>query len=187
MSTSRLLAGLVTTAAAIVAIVPMVARADRSPGLGEPMSADDVADVDFVVLPDGSGLPAGSGSVDEGRALYARHCLACHGEDGEDGINDRLAGGHDTLTGERPVKTVGSFWPYATTLFDYIRRAMPYQEPGTLTADEVYALSAYVLHINDIVPAAARLDAASLAAVRMPNRDNFVWVYREGEAERREK
>ena len=157
------------------------APGDQSPDLGEPLSTADIAAIDYVVLPDGSGLPPGSGSVSEGAELYATHCLACHGARGEDGINDRLAGGHGTINGARPVKTVGSFWPYATTLFDYIRRAMPYQQPGTLTADEVYALSAYVLYINDIVPDSARLDAASLPAVEMPNGDNFVWVYRDGD------
>ena len=157
------------------------AQADESPGLGVPLSKADVAELDYVVLPDGSGLPPGSGSVGEGEGLYAAHCLACHGERGEDGINDRLAGGHGTIDGARPVKTVGSFWPYATTLFDYIRRAMPYQQPGTLTADEVYALSAYVLHINGIVPDSARLDAETLPNVEMPNSDNFVWVFRESD------
>ena len=163
------------------------ALAAESPELGVPLSADEVAALDYVVLPNGDGLPAGSGTVAAGAELYAQHCLACHGEGGEDGINDRLAGGHGTLDGERPVKTVGSFWPYATTLFDYVRRAMPYQQPGTLSNDEVYALSAYLLHINGIVPATARLDAASLADVEMPNRANFVWVYAPRGSERDEK
>lgn len=167
MSISRLI---------IVAAATLGTAWAEAPQLGEPMTVTEVRDIDFVILPDGSGLPAGSGSVDEGADLYATHCLACHGEGGVDGINDRLAGGHGTLTGERPVKTVGSYWPYATTLFDYIRRAMPYQQPGTLSADEVYALTAYVLYLNEIVPESARLDEDSLASVRMPNRDNFVWL-----------
>ena len=101
----------------------------EGPGLGEALTPEAVASLDYVVLPDGSGLPAGSGNAVRGARLYERHCLSCHGENGADGVNDRLAGGHGTIDGERPIKTVGSYWPYATTVFDYIRRAMPYQAP----------------------------------------------------------
>ena len=161
-------------------IVVANAVADDMPALGEPVSAADLERLDYVVMPDGSGLPTGSGTVREGAALYAKHCLACHGEDGEGGINDQLAGGHGSMDAALPVKTVGSYWPYATTIFDYIRRAMPYQAPGTLDSDEVYALTAYLLNINDILPAGERLDAESLPKLRMPNRDNFVWEVPEG-------
>ncbi|MBT8080357.1 MAG: cytochrome c [Gammaproteobacteria bacterium] len=149
----------------------------ESPGLGEPVSQSEIEQLDFVVMPDGSGLPAGSGTAMEGQALFATHCIACHGEDGTGGINDRLAGGHGSLATDAPAKTVGSYWPYATTLFDYIRRAMPYQSPGTLTPDEIYALTAYVLFINEIVDENAELDAEALPAVRMPNADGFTWDY----------
>lgn len=159
------------------AVLSVGAFAEEGPGLGEAVTDEDIRALDFVVLPDGDGLPAGSGSVTDGAALYERWCLACHGQDGEGGPNDRLAGGHGTIDGERPEKTVGSYWPYATTLFDYIRRAMPYQTPGALTADEVYALTAYVLYVNGIVEESAELDAESLPAVEMPNRDNFEWAY----------
>ena len=150
----------------------------EGPGLGEALTPEAVASLDYVVLPDGSGLPAGSGNAVRGAELYERHCLSCHGKNGADGVNDRLAGGHGTIDGERPIKTVGSYWPYATTVFDYIRRAMPYQAPGSLAADEVYSLTAYVLFLNDVVEETEELDSATLAAVKMPNRDNFVWVYR---------
>lgn len=170
MSTSKLLL-------ATLAVLAAGAAAQEGPGLGEPVTDDELRALDFVVLPDGDGLPPGKGNVTAGAALYERWCLACHGQGGTDGPNDRLAGGHGTIGGERPEKTVGSYWPYATTLFDYIRRAMPYQTPGALTADEVYALTAYVLYLNGIVDESAELDAESLPAVEMPNRDNFEWAY----------
>lgn len=147
------------------------------PQLGESVAAETVTELDYVVLPDGSGLPEGSGTAATGAEVYATHCLACHGDRGQDGINDRLAGGHGSIGAQVPVKTVGSYWPYATTVFDYVRRAMPYQSPGSLTADEVYSLTAYLLFINDIVAENERLDARTLPAVRMPNRDNFVWAW----------
>ena len=148
----------------------------QSPGLGKPVTDEELAVLNFTVMPDGRGLPDGGGSAEQGASLYAQHCLACHGEAGVGGINDRLAGGHGTLAGDAPVKTVGSYWPYATTVFDFIRRAMPYNTPGTLSADEVYALTAYLLYINDIVDKEQWLDQQSLPAVSMPNHDNFIWA-----------
>lgn len=129
-------------------------------------------------LPDGRGLPAGSGTVAQGRSLYAQSCAACHGEKLEGGIGDKLVGGRGTLVNsdpkKAPVKTVESYWPYATTLFDYIKRSMPFNAPGSLTDDQVYAVSAYILSQARIVGEDATLDAKSLAAVRMPNRDGFI-------------
>jgi mono/diheme cytochrome c family protein len=151
-------------------------QAQEHPGLGQALSADEVAEIDYVVLADGDGLPTGSGTVGEGETLYREQCVACHGEQGQGGPNDRLVGGVGSIGTDTPVKTVGSYWPYATTLFDYVRRAMPYQTPGSLSADEVYALTAYLLHLNGIVGADARLDAASLPVIEMPNRDGFVWA-----------
>lgn len=150
---------------------------EASPRLGEAIGPEAVAEVDYVVLPDGSGLPEGGGNAREGAAVYAEHCLACHGDEGVGGINDELAGGHGSIDSEMPVKTVGSYWPYATTVFDYIRRAMPYQDPGSLGNDEIYALTAYLLYINGIIDAEDRIDAATLPSIRMPNRENFVWAY----------
>jgi|SRR5581483_5686120 len=143
-------------------------------GVGRPPTAEEIRALGSPIAPDGSGLPAGSGSVAEGRALFAARCARCHGPQGEGGIGVRLVGGQGTLATPKPLKTVGSFWPYATTLWDYVNRAMPYDEPGRLTASEVYGAVAFVLHLNGIVGDAARLDASSLAAIKMPNRDGFV-------------
>ena len=153
-------------------------HADESPRLGESLDEAATATFDFVVLPDGEGLPAGSGDAISGGQLYDSNCLACHGIEGAGGINDVLVGGHGTLTGNLPNKTVGSYWPYATTLFDYIRRAMPYPEPGSLSNDEVYSLTAYLLFLNGIVGEEDIMSAESLPKVEMPNRHNFVWAYR---------
>lgn len=151
--------------------------AQESAGLGESVSPAEIEMFDYTVLPDGDGLPAGSGSAREGAGVYAANCLACHGEGGVDGLNDRLVGGHGSLLSDSPVKTVGSFWPYATTLFDYIRRAMPYQSPGSLSADDTYAVTAYILFLNEIVAEDADINASTLPDVKMPNRDSVVWVY----------
>ncbi|WP_409565600.1 c-type cytochrome [Methylobacterium sp. E-045] len=142
-------------------------------GIGRPATPQILALWDIDVRADGQGLPAGHGSVRQGEALFGVRCAACHGAQGEGGSADRLVGGQGTLATAKPVRTVGSFWPHATTLFDYIRRAMPYDAPQSLSADETYALSAYVLHLNGILPEGAELDAGSLPKVRMPNRDGF--------------
>lgn len=154
-----------------------MALADEGPGLGEQLTAEEVAAVDFTVMPDGNGLPAGSGNATAGRAIYNANCLACHGENGTGGVNDVLAGGHGSIAGPKPQKTVGSYWPHATTIFDYVRRAMPFQTPGSLSNDEVYALTAYLLFINDIIAEDVEMDAESLPQVTMPNSGNFVWGY----------
>jgi len=142
--------------------------------IGTPVSDADIAAWNIDVAPDGHGLPAGSGDVAMGGKIFAVKCAACHGAKGEGLIGDQLIGGRGTLASANPKRTVGSYWPYATTLFDYIRRAMPYNAPQSLSADEVYAVSAWILNQNGIVPDDARLDAHSLASVRMPNRDGFV-------------
>jgi S-disulfanyl-L-cysteine oxidoreductase SoxD len=148
--------------------------------IGTPVNATDIAAWNIDVAPDGHGLPPGSGDVATGARIFATKCAACHGAKGEGVIGDRLTGGRGTLASANPVRTVGSYWPYATTLFDYIRRAMPYNAPQSLSADEVYALSAWILNQNGIVPEDTRLDAHSLAAIRMPNRDGFVGDPRPG-------
>lgn len=143
-------------------------------GLGRPASDAAIAAWNIDVSPSGAGLPAGSGSVAAGQAVYLAKCAACHGLRGEGKPADALVGGQGTLKSDKPVKTIGSFWPYATTVFDFVRRAMPYDAPQSLKPEEVYAVTAYLLHLNGIVPADAVLDAKSLPAVRMPNRDGFV-------------
>ncbi|MCB1685421.1 MAG: cytochrome c [Pseudomonadales bacterium] len=150
-----------------------------NPDLGEPLTAAEIGALAKTILPDGTGLPAGSGSAAAGGELYAVHCQACHGADGTGGINDRLAGGQGSLAGPAPLLTVGSYWPYATTLFDYVRRAMPYQSPGSLSDDQVYALTAYVLFLNGIVAENHELNARSLPAVPMPNAGGFHSSYTE--------
>ena len=148
-----------------------------APGLGEPVGPGELAAADFVVMPDGAGLPDGTGTALDGEVVFAANCVACHGEKGVGGINDRLAGGRGSLRSDTPQKTIGSYWPYATTIFDYIRRAMPYQSPGSLSNNEVYALTAYLLFVNDIIDASEAVNAKTLPEIRMPNRDNFVWDY----------
>ena len=142
-------------------------------GFGAAASQARVALWDIDVKPDGEGLPPGSGSVEEGRVLYEVQCVACHGPTGAEGPNDRLVPAGEWRQWPQG-RTVGGYWPYATTLFDYVRRAMPQATPGSLSDDEVYAVSAYVLHLNGLLPADATLDSASLAAVEMPARDRFV-------------
>ena len=132
----------------------------------------------FSPLPDGRGLPPGSGTAAQGKTLYGEQCAACHGANLEGGIGDKLIGGRGTLANNTPakgpVKTVESYWPYATTLFDYIKRAMPLTAPDSLTNDQVYAVTAYILSEAKIVPADATLDAATLAKTQMPNRNGFI-------------
>jgi len=148
-------------------------------GFGRDASDPEIAAWDRDVRPDGQGLPAGSGSVDEGAPIYAAKCAVCHGKTGVEGPNDRLVQrpGEGFPTGDNADswtgRTIGNYWPYATTVFDYILRSMPQNLPGSLDADEVYALTAYLLWRNEIIPADARLDAASLPAVIMPARDQF--------------
>src|SRR5229473_3305897 len=151
------------------------AFAQQSPNLGKAISAEDLASWDISIGPDGVGLPAGSGTVKQGEAVFAAKCQACHGEKGAGRPNDRLVGGQGSLPGDKPpVKTVGSYWPYATTLFDYIRRAMPLNESKSLTNDEAYGVVAYLLNLNGVIPEAETINAQSLPKVAMPNRDGFI-------------
>lgn len=176
-------AALLLTAAAVP--TSSAATAIRSPdfarlphphaGIGQPAGSADISAWNIDVEPDGHSLPLGRGTVAQGAALYASTCASCHGADGEGGIGPRLVGGFGTLDTAHPVKTLGSYWPYATTVFDYIRRAMPFTHPQSLTNDQVYALVAYLLHRNGIVPADAVMDRSTLPAVKMPNRDGFIW------------
>jgi S-disulfanyl-L-cysteine oxidoreductase SoxD len=148
--------------------------ATTGPALGRLATAQEVAAWDISIPPSGAGLPAGSGTPKQGEAVYVAQCQACHGVKGEGKPADRLVGGVGTLGTDKQVMTVGSFWPYATTLFDYTRRAMPTTKPLSLTNDEVYAVTAYLLFLNGIIREDAVMNAQTLPAVRMPNRDGFV-------------
>jgi len=159
-----------------------VKQAPKDPatfGIGRPATPAEIAAWDIDVGPDGEGLPPGRGTSADGAPIYAARCAGCHGKTGKEGPNDVLAG---RLPGDafpfardaRAPRTIGSYWPYATTVFDYIRRAMPPDAPGSLKDDEVYGLVAYLLVLNELVPADAVIDAASLPKVKMPARDRFV-------------
>src|SRR6476646_5980758 len=152
-----------------------VAFAAESPNLGRAATPEEIAAWDISIGPNGVGLPPGSGTPKQGEAVYAAKCVACHGEKGAGKPNDQLVGGQGTLLGDKPpVKTVGSFWPYATTVFDYVRRAMPYNESKSLANDEVYAVVAYILQLNGVIGENDTIDARTLPKVKMPNRDGFV-------------
>lgn len=143
--------------------------------IGRPATTEEIQRRDISVSPDGFGLPVGHGTVAQGQRVYQALCANCHGDRGEGVVEyPRLVGGQGTLRDKNPVLTVGSYWPYATTVWDYIHRAMPYARPGSLTADETYAVTAYILYLNKIVDEKATLNEKTLPRVRMPNRDGFV-------------
>jgi cytochrome c len=165
----------VATAPALVFALASPVFAQQSPNLGKSISPEDLASWDISIGPDGAGLPPGSGTAKQGEAVFAAKCQACHGEKGDGRPNDRLVGGQGSLAGDKPpIKTVGSYWPYATTLFDYIRRAMPFNESKSLTNDEVYGVVAYLLNLNGVIPESDTMNAQSLPKVAMPNRDGFI-------------
>jgi cytochrome c len=168
--------GIAMAATAAAASAPVVAEA-KTFGFGKPATPAEIAGWDIDVRPDGRGLPPGRGSVAQGQAIYDAKCASCHGTFGESNAYLQLAGGVGSLRGAEPVRTTGSKLEYATTLFDYIRRAMPLTAPQSLANDEVYALTAYVLNLNDIVGPGVTLDARSLAALKMPNRDGFTTAH----------
>jgi S-disulfanyl-L-cysteine oxidoreductase SoxD len=168
-----------------VAAQPVPQDMPQQFGFGRGATADEVRAWDTDVRPDGTGLPAGSGTVAQGAEIFAAKCAACHGPTGREGPMDRLVGqlpADDFPFGREPtlVRTVGNYWPYATTLFDYINRAMPLPQPGSLSPDEVYSLAAWILHQNEIVPADVVMDPSTLPAVQMPARDRFVEDTRRG-------
>jgi cytochrome c len=160
--------------------------ADTTPlGIGRPATAEEIQTLDIDVMPDGRGLPPGQGSVAEGAKIYAAKCASCHGKNGEGATAERLVAtdsgkNFDFATNAKLVKAVGNYWPYATTLYDYTYRAMPFLQPGTLTPDETYAVTAYILALNKIVPEDAVMDAKTLPSVKMPARDRFVIDNRKG-------
>src|SRR5882672_4822561 len=160
---------------AVVALACVTPAQAQGPyGIGRSATPAEIAGWNIDIDRDGNNLPAGSGSVSRGHEVFDQQCASCHGAKGEGGLGDRLVGGGGTLVTPEPVRTVGSYWPYAPTLFDYIRRAMPQNAPQSLSNDDVYAVSAYILNLNGLLPADATLDAKTLATIKMPNRDMFV-------------
>jgi hypothetical protein len=171
-----------TRSAFVLASVTLLAVATPLPadaqlptfGLGRAPTAEEIKKWDVTIPPDGRGLPPGSGTATLGKTIFKERCASCHGENGQDPKYGALVGGRGTLNTARPVRTVGSFWPHATTLWSYINRAQPLDEPGSLTPDQVYAVTAYLLFLNGIIGEHDVLDAATLVKVRMPNREGFV-------------
>ena len=149
-------------------------------GLGKPLTESDIKQWDITVLPDGSNLPPGSGTPGQGAKIFAEKCSACHGEAGKGGVAPyfpALVGGQPLTNGIDTVKTIANYYAYATTIFDYTRRAMPYNMPRSLTDDEVYSLTAYILALNKLIGDNDVIDAKTLTQVKMPNRDNFIMPY----------
>lgn len=171
---------------ALIAVAPVALAAQNKPlGIGRAASPDEIKRIDIDVRPDGHGLPEGKGTFAEGAKIYAAKCQSCHGANGQGGTADRLVDREsgknwDFATNAKLVKTVGNYWPYATTLYDYTFRAMPFAQPGTLTPDETYSLVAYILALNKIVPEDAVMNRATLPKVVMPARDRFVMDNRKG-------
>lgn len=160
--------------AVLLAMVLVGSAAAQKYGVGRPPTAEEEKAWDISISPDGKELPPGSGTVAEGKEVYSRRCQRCHGEGGKGGDEAVLVGGKGSLTSAKPLKTVGSYWPYSTTMFDYIRRAMPFKDPGTLTPNQVYAVTAYILNLNGIVGEGDKLDAQSLPKIKMPNKESFI-------------
>ena len=174
-----------TAVLTIVLVAPAIVLAQKPLGIGRAASPDEIAKIDIDVRPDGKGLPEGKGTVAEGAKIYAAKCQSCHGADGRGGSAERLVDREsgknwDFATNPKLVKTVGNYWPYATTLYDYTYRAMPFMQPGTLTPDETYSLVAYILALNKIVADDAVMDRTTLPKIVMPARDRFVIDNRRG-------
>lgn len=179
LALAALLSGNLCTAEALPAVTY---------GIGQPASVSDIADVAITIMPDGRGLPSGSGSVSAGEGIYVRDCANCHGTGGAGGQVAALAGAGPvspaSLAADKSLpRTIGNYWPYATTLFDYVRRAMPFDRPGSLGDDEVYAVTAYLLYLNDLVGSDSVMDAKTLPRVPMPAQQFFRPDRRGGGAE----
>ena len=150
--------------------------ADQRLGIGQALNANTLSGWDIDIDPSGKGLPSGSGDSLKGAEIYSQKCQACHGENGSGGAANKLTGGTGSLTTSAPLKSIGSFWPYATTLFDYIRRAMPLNAPQSLRDDEVYALTAYLLNLNGVIEKTMSIDSINLPKIKMPNAEGFTQI-----------
>jgi len=162
-----------------ITVLASSARGDPAgdaPHLGIPMSHDEVAKWDLTIFPDGRGLPPGHGTAKEGRQIYERQCASCHGDEGQGATAEELVGEPTPPTVDNPSKAIGSYWPFAPTIFDFIRRGMPPAAPGSLSADQIYAVTAYLLAANKIIGETDEINAKTLPKVKMPNRDGFVWI-----------
>ena len=157
----------------LAAAVPVVAQSPTY-GVGRPPTPEEIRALGSAIAPDGEGLPDGSGTVAAGREVFAAQCARCHGPNGEGNVGPTLVGGQGTLRSLKPLKTVGSYWPYATTLWDYINRAMPFDQPGLLKPPDVYATVAYILNLNGVIREDQVIDARSLPKIVMPNRNGFI-------------
>jgi S-disulfanyl-L-cysteine oxidoreductase SoxD len=169
-------ARLVVAVVLAAAVVPAAGATAQMPtyGVGRTPSGEEIRAWDIAIGPRGAELPPGRGTAASGRAVYVAKCAACHGATGKEGPQDMLTGGRDTLNTAHPVKTIGSYWPYATTIYDYTYRAMPFSAPGSLMPDEVYGVTAYLLFANGIIKEDEVIDARTLPTIQMPNRSHFV-------------
>ncbi|MGR8946906.1 MAG: c-type cytochrome [Gammaproteobacteria bacterium] len=158
----------------VLVLTSVYAEQRRFPSLGRAATESEIKAWDIAIGPAGKELPPGAGNVDDGAKIYAKQCAYCHGENGEEGPDHRLVGGHGSLVADKPILTIGSYWRYATTVFDYINRAMPFLTPGSLSADEVYAVTAFLLYKNGIIEQQLVLSDSNLATIEMPNRAGFV-------------
>jgi mono/diheme cytochrome c family protein len=177
MATVRSLCAVAALACIATLFAPrLVAAQPAQPpslGLGHTPTAEHLKAIDIDITPDGKGLPPGSSTAAAGKDVYTRRCETCHGPTGKEGPQDVLVGGKGSLATAKPQKTIGSYWPYATTLWDYIRRAMPFDHPGTLTAEEIYGTTSYLLFLNGVVAESEVVDQTTLPKVQMPNRHGF--------------
>lgn len=172
MFTARCLAFVVFIAATSAA----VAEKRLAPQLGKPITNEQAQAWNLNVFPDGTGLPPGRGTASDGRVIFEAQCVSCHGEGGRGNTAEELIGEPLKPTKDNPSKVIGAYWPYATTIYDFIRRSMPPTAPGSLSSDQVYALVAYLLSANGIISATAEVSQTTLAKVQMPNRDGFIWI-----------
>lgn len=167
------------TAAGFAFAVSTALAADggtKSPRLGRPMMPDEIAKWDKTIFSDGRGLPAGHGTAKEGHVIYEQKCASCHGARGEGATAEEVVSEPKPPSAGNPSKAIGSYWPYATTIFDFVRRSMPPSVPGSLSADETYAVTAYLLSANAIIAETDEMNAETLPRVKMPNRDGFIWI-----------
>ena len=169
--------GVAGAAFAVVALTASEAvQAREAPKLGTPITAEDAAKWDLSVFPDGKGLPPGRGAAADGKVIFENQCASCHGDGGRGATAEELVTEPQPLTGEAASKAIGTYWPYATTIFDFVRRSMPAGAPGSLSADDVYAVTAYLLAANKVIAETDEMNAKTLPAVKMPNRDGFDWI-----------